>query len=42
MTKQELQKRKQDMIRMRKNRYKLKDIASKYGITIGRVWQILK
>ena len=42
MTKQELQKRKQDIKRMRKNRYKLKDIASKYGITTGRVWQIIR
>lgn len=42
MTKEELKKRKQDILKMRKNRYKLKDIAVKHKITLGRVWQIIK
>ena len=41
MTKENIQ-RKKDILRMRANRYKLKDIAKKYGITTGRVWQIIE
>lgn len=41
MTKENIQ-RKKDILRMRANRYKLKDIAKKYGITTGRVWQIIR
>lgn len=38
----ELKQRKKEILKMRANRYKLREIAVKYGITVGRVWQILK
>lgn len=41
-TNQHDKKRRKDIIRMRRNRYKLREIAEKYGITKQRVYQILK
>lgn len=41
-TKIDYKARKKDIIRMRKNRYQLKDIAKKHGISKQRVFQILQ
>ena len=40
MTKQDLKKRAKDIVRMRKNRYKFKEIGQKWGISRQRAHKI--